>query len=208
MLKAGENRLLSILLTTSIGNSRISLVFLHATFGACGHFILLIQRRFKNCRSLWQNWMGEKLPQPVAEIPWGHNALLLEKLSSPVERIWYARKTIENGWSRNILTLQIESGLFHRQGKAVSNFKKTLPPLQSDLAQQMLKDPYVFNFLTIDQKAHERAVEKELVNHITRFLLELGAGFAFVGKQFHLEVSGQDFYIDLLFIIPGCIAIS
>ena len=142
---------------------------------------------------------GEKLPQPVAEIPWGHNALLLEKLSSPVERIWYARKTIENGWSRNILTLQIESGLFHRQGKAVSNFKKTLPPLQSDLAQQMLKDPYVFDFLTIDQKAHERAVEKELVNHITRFLLELGAGFAFVGKQFHLEVSGQDFYIDLLF---------
>jgi predicted nuclease of restriction endonuclease-like (RecB) superfamily len=142
---------------------------------------------------------GIKLPQSVAEIPWGHNAVLIEKIDDPIERIWYALKTIENGWSRSILTLQIESGLYHRQGKAVSNFKKTLPPLQSDLAQQMLKDPYVFDFLTIDKEAHERAIEKELVNHITRFLLELGAGFAFVGKQFHIEVSGQDFYIDLLF---------
>lgn len=142
---------------------------------------------------------GEKLPQPVAEIPWGHNALLLEKLSSPVERIWYARKTIENGWSRNILVLQIKSDLYNRQGKAVSNFRKTLPPPQSDLAHQVLKDPYVFDFLTLDKETHERALEKELVNHITKFLLELGAGFAFVGKQFHLEISGQDFYIDLLF---------
>ena len=125
--------------------------------------------------------------------------VLIDKIHIPDERTWYIRQTIENGWSRNILMLQIKSDLYHRQGKAVSNFKKTLPPPQSDLAHQTLKDPYIFDFLTLDKEAHERAIEKELVNHITKFLLELGAGFAFVGKQFHLEVSGQDFYIDLLF---------
>ena len=142
---------------------------------------------------------GKNLPQPVAEIPWGHNAALLEKIKEPAERIWYARKTIENGWSRDILILQIENDLYRRQGKAVSNYKKTLPPPNSDLAHQMLKDPYVFDFLSLGEEAHERAVEKELVSHITRFLLELGTGFAFIGKQFHLEVSGKDFYLDLLF---------
>lgn len=142
---------------------------------------------------------GINLPQAVAEIPWGHIAVLLDKISDPAERIWYAKKTVEHGWSRNVLILQIANDLYHRQGKAISNFKKTLPQPQSDLAQQTLKDPYVFDFLTIGKEAHERVIEREMVNHITKFLLELGAGFAFVGKQFHLEVSEQDFYIDLLF---------
>jgi predicted nuclease of restriction endonuclease-like (RecB) superfamily len=102
--------------------------------------------------------------------------------------------TIENGWSRNVLVLQIKSDLYHRKGKAVSNFRKALPSPQSDLAHQTLKDPYIFDFLTINKEAHERAIEKELINHIMKFLLELGAGFTFVGKQFPLEVSGQDFY--------------
>ncbi len=137
--------------------------------------------------------------QAVAQIPWGHNVRILDHVKDPSERAWYIRQTIENGWSRNVLVLQIENNLYHRQGKAVSNFRKTLPSPQSDLAHQTLKDPYIFDFLTIDKEAHERDLEKELVNHITKFLLELGAGFAFVGKQFHLEVSGQDFYIDLLF---------
>lgn len=137
--------------------------------------------------------------QLVSQIPWGHIIRILQLVKDPNERVWYIRQTVENGWSRNVLLLQIESDLYHRQGKAVSNYRKTLPSPQSDLAHQTLKDPYIFDFLTIDKEAHERAVEKELVNHITKFLLELGAGFAFVGKQFPLEVAGQDFYIDLLF---------
>ncbi|MDP3112706.1 MAG: PDDEXK nuclease domain-containing protein [Thermodesulfovibrionales bacterium] len=137
--------------------------------------------------------------QAVAQIPWGHNVRILDYVKGHDEREWYIRETIKNGWSRNILVLQIKSDLYRRQGKAVSNFRKTLPPPQSDLAQQVLKDPYVFDFLTLDKETHERALEKELVNHITKFLLELGAGFAFVGKQFRMEISGQDFYIDLLF---------
>lgn len=137
--------------------------------------------------------------QVVAQIPWGHNVRILDYIKHPSEREWYINKTIEYGWSRNILILQIENDLYHRQGKAISNFRKTLPSPQSDLAHQTLKDPYIFDFLTLGKEAHERAIEKELVNHITKFLLELGAGFAFVGKQFHLEVSDQDFYIDLLF---------
>lgn len=137
--------------------------------------------------------------QAVAQIPWGHNVRILDYVKGYDEREWYIRETIKNGWSRNILVLQIKSNLYRRQGKAVSNFRKTLPPPQSDLAHQVLKDPYIFDFLTIDKETHERALEKELVNHITKFLLELGAGFAFVGKQFRMEISGQDFYIDLLF---------
>ena len=137
--------------------------------------------------------------QLAAQIPWFHNCVIMDKVRVPDQRVWYIRQTIENGWSRNILTLQIEINLFHRQGKAVSNFKRTLPSPQSDLAHQTLKDPYIFDFLTIDKEVRERAIEKELVNHITKFLLELGAGFVFVGKQFHLEVSDQDFYVDLLF---------
>lgn len=157
-------------------------------------------RNLKYMRAFAAAYQNEAFVQEVlAQITWYHNITLIDKVKNSSEREWYIRQTIENGWSRNILVLQIENNLYHRQGKAVSNFRKTLPSPQSDLAHQTLKDPYIFDFLTLDKEAHERAIEKELVDHITKFLLELGAGFAFVGKQFHLEVSGQDFYIDLLF---------
>ena len=157
-------------------------------------------RNLKYMRAFAEAYPDKQFVQQfVAQIPWGHNVRILDYVKDSSEREWYIRQTIENGWSRNILVLQIESNLYHRQGKAISNFRKTLPSPQSDLAHQTLKDPYIFDFLTLDKEAHERAIEKELINHITKFLLELGAGFAFVGKQFHLEVSEQDFYIDLLF---------
>ncbi|HBL17871.1 MAG TPA: DUF1016 domain-containing protein [Elusimicrobia bacterium] len=142
---------------------------------------------------------GRNLPRGVAEIPWGQNIALLEKLKDPAQRFWYAQMTIEHGWSLPVLVLQVESGLFERQGKAVTNFKRTLPPPQSDLAQQALKDPYTFDFLTLASDAHERELEQGLIDHIQRFLLELGVGFAFVGRQVHMDVGDQDFYIDLLF---------
>lgn len=157
-------------------------------------------RNLKYMRALAEAYSDKLFVQQlVAQIPWGHNVRILDHVKDPTERAWYIRQTVENGWSRNILILQIESDLYRRQGKAVTNYGKVLPSPQSDLAHQTLKDPYIFDFLTIDRDAHERAIEKELVNHIRKFLLELGAGFAFVGKQFPLEVSGQDFYIDLLF---------
>ena len=139
------------------------------------------------------------LPQAVSEIPWGHNIILLQKLKNARERLWYAQQTTNNGWSRAMLTHWIESDLYARQGKAVTNFPDRLPPPQSELAQQALKDPYVFDFLTIAEDAEERAVEGELVSHIMNFLLEMGAGFSFVGRQVHLEVEGEDYYVDLLF---------
>ncbi|MHB1033071.1 MAG: PDDEXK nuclease domain-containing protein [Pirellulales bacterium] len=138
-------------------------------------------------------------PRPVADIPWGHNQVLLFKLKNPSERLWYAAKTLEHGWSRAVLTVQIESGLYGRQGKAVTNFEARLPAPQSDLAQQSLKDPYLFDFLTLYEDAVERDLETGLVDHIQKFLLELGAGFAFVGRQMHLAVGDDDFYMDLLF---------
>jgi predicted nuclease of restriction endonuclease-like (RecB) superfamily len=139
------------------------------------------------------------LPQVVAELPWGQNITLLEKVSDYAQRLWYANMAFENGWSRSILTLQIESDLFSRQGKAITNFAATLPPLQSDLAQQVLKDPYTFDFLTLTDAAREREVEEQLVGHVAKLLLEMGAGFAFVGRQVHLEVGEKDYYLDLLF---------
>jgi predicted nuclease of restriction endonuclease-like (RecB) superfamily len=141
------------------------------------------------------------VPQAVAQIPWGHNILLLEKLKEPGERTWYAQKALEHGWSRAILEHQIESGLYRRQvaSPKSSNFPATLPPPQSDLAQAVLKDEYVFDFLTLAQDAKERDLERELVGRIRDFLLELGAGFAFMGRQYPLEVDGQEFFIDLLF---------
>jgi predicted nuclease of restriction endonuclease-like (RecB) superfamily len=137
--------------------------------------------------------------QLVGQIPWGHNVRILDALDDPIRREWYIRQTIQNGWSRNVLVHQIESRLFERQGKAVTNFTQTLPAPQSELAQQVLKDPYNFDFLSLDKEAHERDLERGLVEQIRAFLLELGVGFAFVGSQYHLEVGGQDFYIDLLF---------
>lgn len=138
-------------------------------------------------------------PEPFASLPWGHNLLLLHKLDKPTDRTWYAAKALEHGWSRNVLALQIEAGLHTRQGKAVTNFKATLPPAQSDLAQGITKDPYLFDFLALREDVNERAVEEGLMAHVEKFLLELGAGFALVGRQVHLSVGDQDFYLDLLF---------
>ncbi len=134
-----------------------------------------------------------------AQITWYHNTTLLDKVSSPDERIWYIHKTIENGWSRDVLVHQIESGLYKRQGKAITNFNRTLPASQSELAQQLIKDPYIFDFLGIGEEARERELEGALLSQLSKFLLELGIGFAFVGRQYHLEVGGEDYYIDLLF---------
>ncbi len=142
---------------------------------------------------------GRNLPKTVAEVPWGHNTELLFKLKNPHQRLWYARQAIEHGWSRAALVHWIESDLYARQGQAVTNFPATLPPGQSDLAAEVIKDPYSFDFLTIGPDAAERQLERALLDHIRQFLLELGAGFAFVGQQMHLEVGGEDFYLDLLF---------
>jgi predicted nuclease of restriction endonuclease-like (RecB) superfamily len=142
---------------------------------------------------------GQNLPGPIGETPWGHNLVLLFKLKDPLQRLWYSRQTVQHGWSRAILELQIESDLYARQGQAVNNFAATLPPPLSDLARETLKDPYKFDFLTLGDEAHERDLEIGLVGHVQRFLLELGEGFAFVGRQVHLEVGGDDFYLDLLF---------
>jgi predicted nuclease of restriction endonuclease-like (RecB) superfamily len=137
--------------------------------------------------------------QLVAKLPWGHNICLLEKTKTADQRLWYAQKAIEHGWSRNILVHQIESGLYLRQGKAVTNFKATLPPPQSDLAEQAVKDPYVFDFLAMSAGVRERRLESGLLDQIQRFLIELGVGFSFVGRQVRLEVGGEDYFIDLLF---------
>ena len=137
--------------------------------------------------------------QVVGQIPWGHNIALLEKLKSPEERAWYARATVTNGWSRNILVMQIETRLYERQGGAITNFERTLAKPDSDLTRQILRDPYHFEFLSLSQDAKERDMERGLVDHIRDFLMELGMGFAFVGSQYSLEVGGKEFRIDLLF---------
>jgi predicted nuclease of restriction endonuclease-like (RecB) superfamily len=142
---------------------------------------------------------GENLPRAVAEIPWGHNADLLDKVKDPAARYWYARKAVESGWSRAVMVHWIESDLYGRQGKAQTNFERTLPRPQSDLARETLKDPYKFEFLALADEALERDLEEGLLAHIRKFLIELGAGFAFVGQQVRLDVGGEDFYIDLLF---------
>jgi len=142
---------------------------------------------------------GKSLPQAVGEIPWGHNLQLISKIKDPVERFWYSRMTMEHGWSRDVLVHQIESDLFSRQGKAITNFSITLPVSQSDLANQLLKDPYQLDFLALGPEINERQLETALLEHLKNFLLELGKGFAFVGNQVHMEIGGQDFYLDLLF---------
>lgn len=141
----------------------------------------------------------ESLPQAVATLPWGHIAVLLQKVQDPEARLWYAQAAFEHGWSRNILEIQIDTRLLERQGTAITNFSKTLPPPQSDLAQQILKDPYNFDFLTLASNHLERELERGLLAHLQTFMLELGVGFAFLGSQYPLEVGGQNFYIDLLF---------
>lgn len=137
--------------------------------------------------------------QAVGQLPWGHNLVLLARLKQPEQRLAYARRAIEQGWSRATLEIHIESRLLEREGQAITNFADRLAAPGTDLARQSLKDPYLFDFLDIGQEANEREIEAALVKHITQFLLELGAGFAFVGRQVHLEVGGDDFFIDLLF---------
>ena len=138
-------------------------------------------------------------PEPFASLPWGHNRLLLDRVKDPAARLWYARQTLVHGWSRPVLEVQIETKLHKRAGRAPNNFAATLPPAQSDLAQQVLKDPYTFNFLALGPDVQERDLENALIDHIQKFLLELGVGFAFVGRQVRLEVEGEDYPIDLLF---------
>jgi predicted nuclease of restriction endonuclease-like (RecB) superfamily len=157
-------------------------------------------RNLKYMRTFAEAWPDEQIVQaPLAQITWYHNIALIEKLTNAEQRLWYARKAIENGWSRNVLVHQIESGLFRRQGNAPTNFTRTLPALQSELAQQVIKDPYNFEFLSLAEEAKERDLERALIDHLRDFLLELGVGFAFVGSQYPLEVGGQEFRIDLLF---------
>jgi predicted nuclease of restriction endonuclease-like (RecB) superfamily len=157
-------------------------------------------RNLKYMRAFAEAWPDQEFVQEsLAQIPWYHNITLLEKLETADERAWYAARTVENGWSRNVLVHQIEGGLHRRQGQVVTNFARTLPPPQSELAQQLLKDPYSFDFLTLGEQVLERDLERGLLEHIRKFLLELGVGFAFVGSQYPLEVGDQDFYLDLLF---------
>lgn len=143
----------------------------------------------------------EFVQQVVAQIPWGHNLVLLDKISEPEERRWYLATCQKNGWSRSVLIHQIESGLYQRQVLAdkVSNFERRLPSPQSELAVQTMKDPYIFDFIPFQEDMMERDIEQALVRDVTKLLLELGTGFAFLGNQYHLNVGGDDFYIDLLF---------
>lgn len=143
--------------------------------------------------------VDSKLIQGITQIPWGHNISIIQKCKNYQEAVFYVRKTQEHNWSRNVLTHQIESNLWNREGKAISNFSEALPAQQSDLAQQILKDPYVFDFMSLSPEYNERELELKLVDHISSFLLELGAGFAYMGRQYALEVGERDFFLDLLF---------
>ncbi|RLB67101.1 MAG: DUF1016 domain-containing protein [Deltaproteobacteria bacterium] len=157
-------------------------------------------RNLKYMRKFAEAWPEREIVQRcVAQIPWRSNLALLDKLEDYQTRLWYAHNTIENGWSREILAMQIETNLHKRQGKAINNFDLSLPPAESDMAAQVFKDPYLFDFLGTADPRKEREVEQGLMDHIQRFLLELGAGFAFVGRQVLLEVGDSDFYLDLLF---------
>lgn len=157
-------------------------------------------RNLKYMRAFAEAWPDAQFVQEVlAQLPWYHQLALLDKLPGPETRRWYAAQAIAHNWSRNVLVMQIEMRLLERSGKAVTNFEASLPAPQSDLARESLKDPYRFDFLGLTEEAQEREIENALVRHVTEFLLELGAGFAFVGRQVLLDVGGDEFFIDLLF---------
>ena len=159
-------------------------------------------RNLKYMAKFAETYPNREFVQTVsAQIPWSHNIAIIEKVKDPEQRIWYIQKTAENGWSHNVLIHQIESGLYQRQVLVdkVSNFESRLPSPQSELAAQTMKDPYVFDFIPFREEMLERDIEKALVRDVTKLLLELGTGFAFLGNQYHLNVGGDDFYIDLLF---------
>ena len=162
--------------------------------------IQYMQRFAKSCHEIYPQAVGKLEELPFFNIPWGHNREVIDSLSEGSQRLWYANQTIKNGWSRNVLMHQIKSILYQCQTsiKKTHNFDLTLPNLQSELVADLLKDEYNFEFLR-GSNFKERELEDHLINNITKFLLELGKGFAFIGKQYHIEVGGQDFYIDLLF---------
>lgn len=140
-----------------------------------------------------------QIPAAFLQVPWGHHLQIISKCKEPEEALFYINETIRNNWSRNILVLQIESGLYNRQGKAITNFEATLPKPQSDLARDLLKSPYNFDFLTLGKEAQERDIENALIAHITNFLLELGQGFAYLGRQYKLRLEEDEYFLDLLF---------
>ncbi|MBD2072386.1 DUF1016 domain-containing protein [Phormidium sp. FACHB-592] len=157
-------------------------------------------RNLKYMRAFAEAYPDEALVhQAGAQIPWKHNCAILDKLKDPEQRVWYIQKTIENGWSRNVLMHQIDTELYSRQGGALTNFQAVLPAPQSDLAQSLLKSEYNLEFLNLREKALERDLERALLEHMQKFLLELGVGFAFVGSQYRLDVEGDEFFVDLLF---------
>ncbi len=158
------------------------------------------RRNLLYMRSFAEEWPEpEFVQQAVAQLPWGQNLLLLTKLKTRSDREWYLAKAIEHGWSRNVMWHHISTALHLRSGNAVTNFEQRLPAPDSELAQQTLKDPYLFDFLGVAEDALERDIEGAMVRHVTKLLMELGEGFAFAGRQVHVEVADEDFYIDLLF---------
>jgi len=160
---------------------------------------MFIMRAFYQAYGKVQQAVAQLDNLPIFFIPWGHNALILEKIKNTAERLWYASKVIEHSWSRSMLTVWIENDLYHREGKAITNFKAALPAPQSDLAQQSLKDPYIFDFLTLHKEHVEDELEDGLINCIQNFLIELGQGFSFVGRQYPIKAGKKALYIDLLF---------
>ncbi|WNY23948.1 Putative nuclease YhcG [Methanimicrococcus hongohii] len=155
---------------------------------------LKYMKRFAEC---WEDF--EIVQQAVAQLPWRSNILILDKLHDKESRLWYVYEAINNGWSSSILDLQISSDLIHRQNHIIHNFSNILPPAESDLVSHIFKDPYLFDFLGTDELKREKELEMKLIQHIEHFLLELGQGFAFVGRQVKVEIGGQEFFVDLLF---------
>ena len=162
-------------------------------------YLFYSQEIGKSQQAVGQKPIAKQAVSQLVQIPWGHNIAIISKCKNLDEALFYIQKTIQNNWSRSVLTHHIESDLFKREGKAITNFKATLPEPQSDLARETLKDPYNFDFLTLTEKHNEKELENALINHVTKFLLELGAGFSYIGQQYKLEVSGDEFFIDLLF---------
>lgn len=157
-------------------------------------------RNLKLMVQFYKEYSNDEFVQPiVAQIPWTHNIILIQKIKDKSLRFWYMEQTLQNGWSKDILSLMINSEVHNRTGNLVSNFSQILPPLESDLVQQSFKDPYRFDFLTITEPFKERELENNLIKHMEKFLIELGSGFAFVGRQYKLEIGDDEFYIDLLF---------
>jgi predicted nuclease of restriction endonuclease-like (RecB) superfamily len=157
-------------------------------------------RNIKLMVQFYKEYANDEIGQlSVAQIPWTHNIILIQKIKDKALRYWYMQKILQNGWSKDILALMIKSEVHKREGNLISNFKQILPPFESDLVQQSFKDPYRFDFLTITEPFREKEIENSLIKHMERFLIELGSGFAFVGRQYKLEIGEDDFYIDLLF---------